>query len=636
MTWLSVLSETYKYLCNDKNIEKKDCLLFRYTTIQPSWIILINSKGDFKGAREVPKKTQYLVPCTDDSPARTNACNAHPLCDNLQYIAGRYCKYFDPDYLTALSETERNFYVQISSKMKDFYDDYYQKLNGWCNWSKDNDNNIFVLAVQKYLTSHDVISDLVSVGMDSISEDSVDVKLHLNDSDANKNKFKDGIKALLKKFIVWEVVDCPSDWSISSFNMGNSWNNYYETLFDQDSNRYCVVSGIKTVPATGYPKKIRHEGDQAKLISSNDKQGLTFRGRFIDASETANISSTVCQQIHKSLSWLMRNVQFHVDSQYTVFWTLGKEINVPNCMNDDLIELGLVEDNSDDKAIDVFHADKVKQILNGKLREIPPTQKVYIMSVDSMTPGRLSVVLWEEIDSKSYFEALLRWCDDLEVCDFRNNSYIPKLSLLSYIICNEANKDFYNRILNSILTIGGIPADLMLRIFHRVLNPFSCKDVKSIYSNIRAAACLIKAYQIRNNRRNFEMSLDTECQDRSYLFGRLLAVADNIEKYVLDQTGENRMTSAMRLLQTFSERPAVTWKNIEKSIIPYIQRLSSAQSSVPFIASRQALIDNICSMFMKVDDFTSSKPLDPIFILGFHQQRCDLYKTKVKVSDSND
>ena len=40
------------------------------------------------------------------------------------------------------------------------------------------------------------------------------------------------------------------------------------------------------------------------------------------------------------------------------------------------------------------------------------------------------------------------------------------------------------------------------------------------------------------------MALDEGRRTRSYLFGRLLAVAENIESFALDQTNETRDTSA--------------------------------------------------------------------------------------------
>ena len=53
------------------------------------------------------------------------------------------------------------------------------------------------------------------------------------------------------------------------------------------------------------------------------------------------------------------------------------------------------------------------------------------------------------------------------------------------------------------------------------------------------------------------MSLEKECCDRDYLYGRLLAVADYAEGSTYDDN-ENRPTNAKRLMEAFSNHPCET------------------------------------------------------------------------------
>ena len=62
------------------------------------------------------------------------------------------------------------------------------------------------------------------------------------------------------------------------------------------------------------------------------------------------------------------------------------------------------------------------------------------------------------------------------------------------------------------------------------------------------------------------MSLEREYNSRDYLYGRLLAMAEQIEKRSLKNTGKDRPTNAERLMQRFSTRPFSTWKNIDESL----------------------------------------------------------------------
>ncbi len=64
------------------------------------------------------------------------------------------------------------------------------------------------------------------------------------------------------------------------------------------------------------------------------------------------------------------------------------------------------------------------------------------------------------------------------------------------------------------------------------------------------------------------MALDKEETNRSYLYGRLLAVADRIEYRTYDEKDKARVTNAKRYMSTFSQRPFETWKMIEEISSP--------------------------------------------------------------------
>lgn len=54
------------------------------------------------------------------------------------------------------------------------------------------------------------------------------------------------------------------------------------------------------------------------------------------------------------------------------------------------------------------------------------------------------------------------------------------------------------------------------------------------------------------------MSLDQRRTTRDYLYGRLLAIAENIESLALFVARENRDTSAAKLMQRFADHPYTT------------------------------------------------------------------------------
>ena len=121
------------------------------------------------------------------------------------------------------------------------------------------------------------------------------------------------------------------------------------------------------------------------------------------------------------------------------------------------------------------------------------------------------------------------------------------------------------------------------------------------------------------------MALDLENRSRDYLYGRLLAVAENIEQFALDKADEHRSTTAARLMQRFADRPYSTWRTIELALLPYMQRV---QTNAPqFLASRKRMLDEIQNA-IDPQDFMKDKALSGEFLLGFHCQRLALFQKK--------
>ena len=128
------------------------------------------------------------------------------------------------------------------------------------------------------------------------------------------------------------------------------------------------------------------------------------------------------------------------------------------------------------------------------------------------------------------------------------------------------------------------------------------------------------------------MALEEDKTERDYLYGRLLAIAERIEQIALSVGGENRPTTAARLMQRFADRPFSTWRNIELGLQPYMQRLQGSRAG--FLTNRKKELDAIMAAFTS-DDFTSDKPLSGEFLLGYHCQKQD-WQNKKDTDKKND
>jgi CRISPR-associated protein Csd1 len=110
------------------------------------------------------------------------------------------------------------------------------------------------------------------------------------------------------------------------------------------------------------------------------------------------------------------------------------------------------------------------------------------------------------------------------------------------------------------------------------------------------------------------MYLEPNRDDRDYLYGRLLALADNFEESVLRKQGvKDRPTNAIKLMSNFTAKPYTTWGTLWKQLTPY---LKSANGGSWF----RNEVDDVMALF-KEGDFEDNKALSPMFLLGYSCQR---------------
>lgn len=121
------------------------------------------------------------------------------------------------------------------------------------------------------------------------------------------------------------------------------------------------------------------------------------------------------------------------------------------------------------------------------------------------------------------------------------------------------------------------------------------------------------------------MSLDRKRTTRSYLYGRLLAVADVLEHTALRSAGESRDTNAARFMQRFAIRPYQTWQNIYLSLDSHRSRLKA--NAPGLLRTYENEIDEIKNLFA-TEDYTNDSKLDGEFLLSYHCQRTALYTKK--------
>ena len=117
-------------------------------------------------------------------------------------------------------------------------------------------------------------------------------------------------------------------------------------------------------------------------------------------------------------------------------------------------------------------------------------------------------------------------------------------------------------------------------------------------------------------------SLDAKC-------GRMLAIADAIEAWVLREEKIDRTTTAMRYYTKFCENPCDTWVIIQKKLKPYEMKLRGRARNL------QTLLGEI-SAAISEEEFQQKRNLDGTFCLGFDSQRYEIIEEAKRIKKEND
>lgn len=125
------------------------------------------------------------------------------------------------------------------------------------------------------------------------------------------------------------------------------------------------------------------------------------------------------------------------------------------------------------------------------------------------------------------------------------------------------------------------------------------------------------------------MAIDYENTDRSYLFGRLLAVLERAEYSTFAQE-ETRDTNAIRLQSAFVNHPMSTWQILEDQLNPYFHRMTPGSRCF-----YKDLISEITEKISESNPEQLNRPLGELYLIGYYLQRAEFRKSKNKDKGNN-
>ena len=681
MSWMQKLYRTYEYV-QEQGLNDEDLALPFHMSKAVHLKVILNDKAELVGAERFEVKKQVPIQVTEKSSKRAGSTIAsYALHDGLQYIAKTAGNYLTIEYLSKVAEKDngkkwkeflagtdedkKKFADTEKAKYKDCFEFYEKQLSGWTEFGNLKEINIVLQYIQKGSLIEDLLEKQIFSFKDNILSAGKDDPFSLT--------------------IVWAVEisnDPHSDlWSKNSIK--KQWIKYQESLSGEESEQpeLCYITGKRDYAAKAYPKI---EGN-AKLVSANDTSGFTFLGRFLSDKQAVALGRDVSQKAFNMLKWLIKRQGIRNGDQVTVAWAIsGKPI--PSPMKDISTELDWADmenwdisavENPDEAAaqrlpenseaspdwsvnIGRAAAQIIKKKLHGYQAELKAHEQISLIMLDSATPGRMALTYYQEFLPADYFANLDAWIDDfswyqrysIEVPNGKKTDKRPQWrfvppspysiaeAVYGKALSDTLKKQLYARLLPVIAggTSVPIPEDLVQKSFKVACSPFANhrpEDGEKICSanwqrNISVACALYKGWRARHHdlsqRRTYPMSLDTQNRSRDYLYGRLLAVAENTESYALYLAGEKRATTAERYIQRFAEHPFATWRNIELALKPYQERLRNNGKDT----GAQA-IGEIMELFA-TDDFTRDDKLSGEFLLGYHCQKMEIARRIAELS----
>lgn len=550
--------------------------------------ITLNVQGELLAARKVEKnEPKILIPVTENSGGRSSTTvAAHPLCDQLKYVA-------------CTNERAHKCYLATLRA-----------------WMESAYGHPVLSAVYAYVVKGTILEDLEKSG-------------------ALKKKGKNDEKLL----VCWRVLGIdgeePACWK--NQNLFLLYENYYYSSVSDRDRRLCMISGTEDLIVSKYQRGIISKPYTAKLISCNDNEGFTYRGRFLKEWQAATVGYTASQKAYNALRWLISEEGVREFSGNRVFlcWNpSGKTIPKP-----------MRRMRSAD-AEPVRKPSEYRQQLRSTLlsfrqeHQLADTDCAVLVSFDAANKGRLAVTDYNELSLKTFLERMHDW--DAHCCWYAGIYGIQAPNLLQIVdrAFGEARKrspsqkgfletddriqrQHLQRLLNCKINGGVFPLDILKALTQRASSPQAYEE--SVWRGIVQTACAaLQKYRYDTKQGGNEMAWTLDQKDRSFQYGRLLAVLERAEEdyYYRTSEKESRQTNAMKFMSEFRRRPFSVFERINRHLQQaYLPRIEAWQ-----VSRYNRLVGEIMGILREFPEGELNRPLDDLYLMGYELQRSAFFQ----------
>lgn len=538
--------------------------------------VTINAEGTFVGAKQADKDQKIIIPVTEESSGRTSSPAAHPLCEQLGYLLG-------------------------DDEVK--FDLYINNLTQWCQSAYAHPKAKAVLA---YIQQRTLRSDLTSARISPDKEKDMVCWRVLGFGISDRSA-------------VWEDVD-----------LMKAYASYYLSQKQGETN-LCMLTGEDTHITWQHLKGAFSLNGNAKIISANDSTNFTYRGRFAEPEEAASMGYLASQKAHNALKWLISTQGTIQGGRAFVCWNpQGRAVPQPTQP---------VQDQFEDEE-DLFdyrnYCQDLRRKLQGYQDKWQPEDQVIIAAFDAATTGRLAITYYNEMLGSDFLDRLAYWDETCCWKDYYHGIQSPLLyNIIAFAFGTPRGENGkvepdekliapqMQRLLSCRIDQAAFPLDIMQALVNKAGNLQIYKTNRNKLLCITCAA--IRKYYIDHKKGEFKLALEPERMDRSYQWGRLLAVMEKIERDTYDPD-EKREPNAIRMQSVFVKRPGYAFMVIMEQLKKaYYPRLN-----VGLRAMYERLIGEIMEQIHLSLKETENygDPLTETYLPGYYLQKSALYTKK--------
>ena len=586
--------------------------------------VKLDQDGSFYKAEVMADNQTIIFPVTANSVARSGSNPApHPLVDKFSY------------YIPEVSQSQ--------------YDDFHKQLASWIAYCEEGRVKEFLIKIQHFILQTDFLSSILqSLYGEHYQREGL--KITYSDSDG-KNKTVD----LSAYFLEFSIVRFNGfkDESVTSYKeLHQSYISFVRA--NQDNLGICNISG-RTEQITN-----KHRGlmGNAKIISVSNK-GEAYKGRFKEREDVFSVGYETSEKIHLMIKYLLENKNSSTwlgSSQYLINWFSDDLANESQLDIVKPVFNELFEDDIDQKDSSVFL--KPNQV-NKKIRSsfikgrklFGNDATYYVAILNKTSNGRIALKYFRQLQVSQLLKNLESWQENyswepktkVENYKFRTPTFSEIINAAygvdreQYLeLDNDSFKsDQYQQLVTALIDGNPVPSTIVKKletnIKQRQKYPNHWSQVQQI-----SLAILHKQYG-----REFKPMLDHENTNRSYLFGRLLAIFELMElkKYEIenpnkDKKESNRITNAERYWNAYTSQPAKLMMNLVNKIKPYEEAVKlNAHGIFHKLDKERAEIVQLLSPLMAKKDIND--PLDYQFIFGYYAEKQFFY-TKQEKNESEE